>query len=65
MHEILSDVPQNQNPGAATAVNCIINEVNDYVFRKICESLNKFWNFYLKVFKKCFESFKENVDKHF
>ena len=48
----LSDVsPLNQNPGAATAVNCIVNEVNDCVFRKICESLNKIWKF-LKFFWK-------------
>ena len=39
MYEILSDVLPNQNSGAATAVNCIVNEVNDCVFRKICESL--------------------------
>ena len=37
------------------------------VFRKVCKSLNKFWKFYLKNLKvlKFFESFKENVNKHF
>ena len=36
-------------------------------FRKICESLNKFWKFYLKIWKflKFFQSFKENVNKNF
>ena len=43
--------PPNQNPGAATAVNCIVNDVNDCVFRKICESLNKFLKFCLKNLK--------------
>ena len=32
-------------------VNCIVNHVNDCVFRKICESLNKFWKFDLKFWK--------------
>ena len=65
MYEILSDVPPpNQNPGAVTAVNCIVNEVNDCVFRKICENLNKFCLTIWK-FLKFFESFKENVNKHF
>ena len=32
-------------------VNCIVNEVNACVLRKICESLNKFWKFYLKFWK--------------
>ena len=67
MYEILSDVLPNQNSGAATTINCIVNEVNDCVFRKFFESLNKFWKFCLKFWKflKIFESFQENVNKHF
>ena len=33
--------------------NCIVNEFNDFVLRKICERLYKIWKFYLK-FWKCF-----------
>ena len=35
-------------------------------WKQICESLNKFWKFYLKFWKflKKFESFKENVNEN-
>ena len=29
-------------------VFCIVNKVNGFVFRKICDSLNKFLNSYFK-----------------
>ena len=32
-------------------VNCIVNNINDCVLSKICESLNKIWKFYLKFWK--------------
>ena len=54
--------PLNQNPGAATAINCIVNEVNDCVFRKICESFNKFWKFCLKIWK-CFKTILKVLKK--
>ena len=73
IYEILFDVPPfppNQNPGAATAdsaVNCIVNEVNDcsqknlWKFEQILKILFK----NLTVLKCFFERFKENVNKHF
>ena len=44
---------------------CIVYEVNDCVLRKICESLNKFWKFYLKFrkFLNFFESLKNMLIK--
>ena len=59
--------PPNLNPDAATAVNCIVNEVNDCVFKNICKSLNTFWKFCLQIWKflKFFETFKVNANKHF
>ena len=72
MYEILSDVLPNQNSGAATAVNCIENEVNDCVscFQKNLWKLKqilkilfknlKVFKIFLKVFKKMLINISKN-----